>query len=403
MTAKVHVLCGPRGSGKTEALLERFRQRTREAPGTTLWLAPTRHAVMALRERLLAAGGLFGCRLATFAELAAEVLRHGRGGRLLSGGQRPPLADEVVSELQAEGRLPHFSPVSGTRGFADGLGAALGELQRAGISPDALARAAGGGGLGEPVGFAKGRECAAVDARYRNQLNSLGLIDPNARESRAAGVLRKGCSGLFSDIDTIFLDGFSDFTAGEHALLDALAGPAAEVWVSLPDDAGNERAELFSRSRSTRGRLAGFEPQSRTLPARQAQGTFPAGLVHLERQLFRPIRLVIRGGEACGLEFIEAPGMLGEARLVARSVRRLLAEGTPADDVLVVLREVEPYADLLREVFDEYAVPLEVEGEDTLTRAPAVALLLKAAGLPEEGWPFAGVTALLRHTYFRPH
>ena len=44
----------------------------------------------------------------------------------------------------------------------------------------------------------------------------------------------------------------------------------------------------------------------------------------------------------------------------------------------------------------------EVEGSDPLLRQPAVAFLLRALRLPEDDFPFAGVTATLRHTFFRP-
>jgi superfamily I DNA/RNA helicase len=56
---------------------------------------------------------------------------------------------------------------------------------------------------------------------------------------------------------------------------------------------------------------------------------------------------------------MEAPGTLGEARLVAREIKTLLLDGTPADDVIVAVRDLAVYADLLREVFSEYGLPLQ--------------------------------------------
>src|SRR5205807_1084051 len=73
-----------------------------------------------------------------------------------------------------------------------------------------------------------------------------------------------------------------------------------------------------------------------------------------------------------------------------------------ADDVLVTVRDLAPYADLVREVFAEYAIPTDVEGAEPLHRNPALATLLRALRLPDEDWPFAAVTALLRSSYFRP-
>ena len=105
---------------------------------------------------------------------------------------------------------------------------------------------------------------------------------------------------------------------------------------------------------------------------------------------------------ADGVKLIEAPGLLGEARMVARHVKTLMLVGTAADDILVVLRDLDTYADLLHEVFAEYGLPHDVQGTAPLQRDGAVAALLRAVRLPDEDWPFAGVTALLRNTFFRP-
>ncbi len=88
--------------------------------------------------------------------------------------------------------------------------------------------------------------------------------------------------------------------------------------------------------------------------------------------------------------------------MVARRIKSLLLDGTSADQVLVALRDLGPSAELLKEVFEEYGLPLELEGIEPLTHNPAVAMLLRAVRLPDDDWPFTRVTALLRNTYFRP-
>src|SRR5262249_60315853 len=92
----------------------------------------------------------------------------------------------------------------------------------------------------------------------------------------------------------------------------------------------------------------------------------------------------------------------GGARRAAGLIRTPVVGGAPAEDVVVAVRERPPYADLLAEVFGEYGVPLDVEGTAPLTRSPVVATLLRAVRLPDDDWPFAAVTALLRSGYFRP-
>ena len=174
------------------------------------------------------------------------------------------------------------------------------------------------------------------------------------------------------------------------------------MWIALPDEASDERAELFSRPRSTRLALQKVPAEIVFVEPGANDDARSAGLRHLERQLFRPLRRVEVSDDATGVECIEAPGMLGETRLVARRIKEMLLQGTAPEDVVVTMCDFGPYADLVCEVFDEYGIPMEVEGVDPLTRHPAVAVLLRALRLPDEDWPFAGVTALLRNTYFRP-
>ncbi len=274
----------------------------------------------------------------------------------------------------------------------------LAELQHLGVPPAAFASACNG---------PKQRECAAIYTRYVQELERLHLLDPDDRTARAAAILRERMVPPVDGMKTVFLGGFNDFTAVQYDLLAALGERVEQMWVSLPDEPSAERAELFAVPRATRQRLAsrvalapGASSQ-KLPPVADAPGS-PAGIDHLARQLFRPLRSIEVADNADGLSLIETPGVLGEARMIARRVKLLLLDGTRPDDILVVLRDLDSYADLLREVFAEYGLPFDMEGTEPLTRNGAVAALLRAVRLPDDDWPFAGVTAILRNTYFRP-
>ena len=139
-----------------------------------------------------------------------------------------------------------------------------------------------------------------------------------------------------------------------------------------------------------------------------------AGLAHLRRVLFPANGLPTQSEDASGLSLIEAPGSVGEARLVARRIHDLLGEGEGErgqslfDDavrperILVVARHLHRIRDLLSEIFDEYRLPFDMEGEEPLSRQPIVKALLRAVRLCEENWPFSGATATLRQSFFRP-
>jgi ATP-dependent helicase/DNAse subunit B len=366
-------------------------------------------------------------RLRTFDDFLDEVLRgNDPGARFLPGGQRRLLLEGLTAELQERGEFGHFARVTQTPGFHEGMLGLIVELKRQQVTPAQFARAGYHRGDGDRPGRRIGnrtigrkqRECARVYARYQRALRDRLLYDEEDREAVVADLLLRGRRHPFGGVRAVFVDGFTDFTPGRRCVLEALAEWVEELWLTLPDEPGDERAELFSRPRDTLRRLEALRPCVRVVgrgeggPGSGQQHSFgplfahlderPAGLLHLERQLFRPVRAIEPAEDAGGLACIEAPGLLGEARLVARRIKTLLRSWVPADDILVTVRDLGPYADLLREVFDEYGIPVDVEGSEPLLRSAAVAVLLRALRLPEDDWPFAGVTALMRNTYFRP-
>jgi ATP-dependent helicase/DNAse subunit B len=387
MSASVHIVCGRAGSG-TAPLLERCR-----AAGAALWLGPTRRAVEAVREALAVGPCPHAPRLFTFQDFAEEVVRaNDPAARPLSEVQRRLLIEDIVAELHREKALSHFDRVADTRGFTLGVFDLFAELTRAEVLPERLA---------DHATSPKGRQCAHLYGRYQQQLRRLRLLDVEGRIWYARDLLNRGQRRPFEDVRAVFVDGFTDFTRTQAEILLGLCEWVEELWLALPHEQGDERAELFALPRAVVERFARLAPRREFRDDRDASAT-PAGLAHVERQLFRPLQAITRSADADGLLLIEAPGMLGEVRLVAREVKSLLLRGTAADEILLTTRDLAPYADLVREVFAEYGIPLDVEGAEPLARNPAVSALLRALRVPEDGWPFAGVTALLRSGYFRP-
>jgi ATP-dependent helicase/nuclease subunit B len=420
MPAVVRVLCGPAGSGKTGRLLDLFRQHTRTVPGSTLWLGPTPRAVEAVRTRLLQdANALVAPCLHAFSGFFDEIIRYNDPGiRSLSSVQQRLLAEEIAERLRKDGRLSYFAAVLDTRGFTEGLLQLLAELKRQQISARDLVRAIrkrrheGTLDGQQPVQGRrtppKERDCARLFAHYERDLQRLRLLDLEGRPAHALTLLERGLWRPFGTVRVVLVDGFTDFTESQYRALQLLAGRTEEVWITLPDEQDNVREELFTGPRTARERLKGLLQGTVTWMERSGLSPLSLerrekpGLAQLERQLFRPARALQPSDNADGISCLQAPGTLGEARLVARRIKTLLLQGVAADQIVVSLREVSPHADLLQEVFEEYGLPLDVEGSCPLTHNPAVAVLLRAVRLPEDDWSFAAVTALLRNTYFRP-
>ncbi len=399
----IHCLRGSVPLG-TATLIEAAQQKTLASPGSVLWLAPSIRALNEQRTALLASQPiLLELHAVTLGDWIEQVIAAlDPTCRPLSNAQQRLLLEEVVEEVHGDAALRHFRPVLETRGFSAGLRDLIAELKRLGIGPIAFTQA---------VSATKGHECARLYARYEQRLERLRVVDVPGRPLHAARLLReRGLPGSFSRVRSVFLAGFTDFTPAQFDVLTALAPHVAEIWLALADEDGDERGELFATSRATAERVAVLQLAA-GLPAvfdeeppasRRLNEERPA-LRHLDAHLFRSLRTLTPSADAAGLAVIEAPGRLGEVRLVLRAVKERLDAGIPAGAVLLVVRDLDDYADLLAEVAAEYAIPLDIEGIEPLPRVGSIAALLRALRLPLDDWPFAGVTALLRSGYLDPH
>ena len=409
MPAAVHVLCGPALPDKTQRLIKRFQSVARKE---ALWVGPNYRAIEAIRPCLEGGTGVCpGQRLSTFQDFADEIVRsNDPRAQPLSHVQQRLLADDIVADLHHRGRLGHFRGVIETRGFAETVFAFLAELKQREIWPERFAEAVQRAAVRDGATDASRRkdsQCVQIYTAYQELLIRHRLYDLEGRFWYARDLLGRGLRRPFEHVRMLFLDGFTDFTYSQHEMLRLLCSSLEELWISLPDESGIERAELFTRTRQTLARLQALNPQVEYLPRvepTQAQraSKCSAGVAHVEKELFRPVKSVRRAAACDGIECLEAPGIVGETRMVARRIKMLLLDRVAPDDILVTMRDITPYADLLQEVFAEYGIPVDVEGIEPLQRNSAVASLLRALRLPDEDWPFALVTALLRSGYFRP-
>src|ERR1019366_502982 len=295
----VHILCGPARSGKTGRMLTRFRERHADAPESVLWLAPTVRAVEALRGEVACSDN---SRLRTFHEMLQEIVQaNDPAARLLSGVQRRLLTEDLVASLAADGRIAHFTGVADTHGFTDGVLGLFAELQRNAVPVERFTDATTTAGPKE-------RQCAHLYAQYQGELRRQPLHDADGVAARAGDLMREGMRQPFAEVRAVFVDGFGDFTRPQHDILELLSEWVEELWIALPGEENGQRPDLLARPRATMERLRKLRPEVEWLMSEGADR--PAGLTHLERQIFHPMRTLQRADDATGVSLIEAPGVL---------------------------------------------------------------------------------------------
>ncbi len=416
--AEVRILVGPARSGKTERLLDVYCSALGQgAPGTTLWLSPTHRSCQEIRQRLVSSNiaASLGPGVMTFEELAAGVIEASPlPVRSVSRLQKRHLLRRLVALALGDGRLTYFHPIAETSGFIDLLADFISELKRLEVWPEELAKVFKATG-----NTAKGVELLTLYQAYQDQLNASQLYDSEGRFWSARSMLQGGQRRPFERLRLVIADGFTDFTRTQHEILEILADRVDRMHISLPmdlelvDDESADglltpRSHLFIKTVAT---LRQFRDRHRQLGIERATRSawWPA-LSHIERQLFADPREVADAPDTEGIEILAAGSPLSELQHVGRRIKRLLLEGDRElsgkkvwpEDIAVVFRAPGNRAAIVREVFDDFGLPVVYETARRLRDAKIITAVVSLLRLDEEDWPFDQLLSVLSNAYLKP-
>ena len=364
--ANITVMLAPAGAGKTAAALARLAELRR---GRALLLLPSQLHVRRLSPQIVK----LRASPYTFDRLASLALRRAAiDVPLITPLLRAALVRNVLHELVIAGQLPLIGGVAHKPGYVAAVGALITELCEAECAPAALAAA----GIGP-----YDAELAAAYAAYLARLDQLGLADGPRRLALARDALRARPGLLAREL--LVVDGFDQFTPLQLSLLREVAAQAGQTLITLTGEQRERPAHR--RFRRTLAQLsAALSPIIGQLD-QQANWVNPA-LHHAERTLFeldRPTPL--DAGQA--LIMIGAADREREVRAALRRARLLMVQGTPAEQIAILYRDGATYTPLLREVGEEYSLPLALYEGRSLAEAPPIVALLNALSLHSTGYP----------------
>gem|GEM_PF-2797459 len=343
------------------------RLRRRYGPKGILWLTASRQQAEQWRSRR----GVREREQVQDVQSFADVLVRYHIGefREVGPGERRRWVWEAIQQCQSS--LKYYRAVGEKRGFVERLTGTVAELEDGGITPplwnETLAHRLTGAGPAL-------QELALLYEEYDRRRRHAGALSPAQRQLQAADLWYQGRREPLATIGGVIVTGYVELPRSTALLLEALSGSGVEVWGEAP--LVQEGAECY---RHGWFRLAGEKLE--------------CILLETDSGVSQP----------CRFSIIEAAGTLGEARLVARQIRHWLEQGISAERIVLAGRDVHGrLAELYEEVCQEYSVPLAVDKRLPLVRHPAVGFLLLALRVAARHWRFRDVTALLRHSYFRP-
>ncbi len=323
-------------------------------------------------------------------------------GPVVGGPQRTLLFHRAVGSASAD--LRFFSLRGGSpalpRGTFDRLIDVITALKAAGIYHDVLSDELLLSTVRERPKLA---DVAAIYAGYERELAALGAEDLEGVYRRLSivtpppdffGTFHR----LFPGVETISLAGFDEFSVPEVKIIRRLcAVPGVSVTMMFDYLKGNpglfghleENYRLFTELGF---REAGGEKEASAAAFFFGCATRPPAsrdaAAHIARNLFSPSPDTSRADLQASVTVMAARSRVHEVECICKLVKRLARERPSRDlsTICVALRNPGLYTDVMRELFAEYEIPVNITDRFELARSPLVVTLMGLLRLPLRGF-----------------
>ena len=389
----LRIIYGEAGTGKSAALMDEIR-RGADSGRRYILLVPEQYSHEAERELCAVCGdGLsLYAEVLSFTGLAREISAEcggaaaeylDKGGRLLCMALA---AGALYSRLRVYGAARHRAELQTM------LLGAIDEFKSACITSGQLLSAAGGceGALGDKL-----HDLALISEAYDAAVAN-GRADPADRLSVLAQQI--GHSSIGADT-CIFVDGFTDFTAQERRVLEALLLTGAQLCVCLSCDSLDGGSEVFALGRITASALLRFAADS-GIESRSVRWTGESSkrrpLADFAENMFS-YRAADRSDAGGCIGIIRAADINAECEFAASEALRLVRDtGCRWRDIAVCAKDFDDYRLLLESAFSRYGVPIYTARKTDMLSKPLPALISAAYEIILGGWEADDVFEYLR-------
>lgn len=404
---RLSILAGPAGIGKTHFLLNHFSRLIQTAPDPfrrdLLYLLPSaehreRIIDLMLRKEMK---GFLGERVLTFNRLMQEFLRAGDWA-LVTDAERKFLLEEIAADKAGD----YFAAVRDLPGFWEKTAEFIGELKDSLVGLEAFRKRVRVLEKAKPEIRAKYEALFKIYEAYETRLEALGAKDHRdgpflLRERERAEKPRR----IFRHL---FVDGFFDFSRAQLEFLAWLAQSSERITLALTLDLSEGREALFEIPRGTLKELKrmGFEAVDLGMSVNHRVSS--EALRYVERNLFAPRALRPPPDEGLlssindSLLILEATGTRGEMEMIARRIRRIVrTEHLNYSDIAVIFRRVGSYEGILRTVFREFQIPVEVHERERLRDSALAQTLVSFFKVLLEDWKREDLFNFLKSSYVK--
>lgn len=275
-------------------------------------------------------------------------------------------------------QLKFFAKSSSYPGFAEDALKLIGDMKKAGISPQRLMLKAE---LLESRLHDKVSDIANIFYEYEFLMEQYGFKEhlENIREAAKIANMQRFFKGK-----SVFLDEFESFTADQIDMLKVIFSSAENIVITLrTDDVNAGEFTLFETVNSTFRHLSELcrelNVNVKLTKLKKSRRFKSADLKYLSERAMRNLpNCPENAPEPNNIRIFEARDMYGEAEYACAELRRLVyADNTlKFRDIAIISNNIEDYADVLKSAFARYDIPYFMSIEQPVGHTVVMAFFL---------------------------
>src|SRR5262245_43553369 len=262
---------------------------------------------------------------------------------------------------------------------------AIAELKGAQVKPADLHSAA------EPL-------LGTILKKYDEGIRRAGLVDPQDRRTLAASRVKEGGVEWLRRFSRIVLHALYDLTEAEFNLV-------RSIIESLPDGGS---VVLFNTTTNVKPtQFAEWTWQRFIRDESLAEKTFPEFCRSSKQSRAVLDRLfVFEPGNPLppdnSLRIIEASGRYNEIEMIGGEIADLISRGESPNEMILVVRHIEDYGEMIEDVFSRYSIPHAFETGVPLLRVPFIKYWLALLDLATGDRSREDMGRVMSSAYFEP-
>ena len=402
----ITILEGASGSGKSYQLYNRIIRQSLDAPDKKFFLVvPEQFTMQAQRDivSLHPRHGTMNIDIVSFNRLAYRVFeeQNVRCDRILEDFGKSMLLQRILLEYRKE--LPVFGPSHNKTGFIDELKSLLTELFQYRIGEQELEefhdKLSGNSMLKNKL-----HDLLFVYRKFQDEIKDKYIIAEHILEMLASRVPQ---SQLLAGSE-LFLDGYTGFTPIQYELLEALAGVADNMTITVTIDRISAQKdvlseyELFYLSKDTIHRINRLGErfdifvEEEYLEGEAPRFTNAQEIAHLEKNIFR-YPYDTWEGSCCQIHIQEMKNTREELRSVARQIHAMVREGRYRyKDIAIIHGNVEELFPIAEEILPQLDIPYFIDANQSLYMNPFLESMRALLDVAEQDYSFDSVFRFLK-------